>query len=80
MAEEGVFVFHAGTAKSPDGKLVTAGGRVLVVTARARGLSEALTRAVHGAEQVQFEGKHFRRDMGSKAMEILRERTGSGLS
>ena len=79
-AEDGVFVFHAGTARSADGKLVTAGGRVLVVTARARGLSEALARAVRGAEKVRFEGRHFRRDLGSKALEILRERTGSGLS
>ena len=79
-AEDGVFAFHAGTAKSADGKLVTAGGRILVVAARARGLSEALARAVAAAEKVRFDGKHFRRDMGTKAMEILRERTGSGLS
>ncbi|MBK6405923.1 MAG: hypothetical protein IPF66_13250 [Holophagales bacterium] len=79
-AEDGVFAFHAGTAKAADGKLVTAGGRVLVVAARARGLSEALARAVGAAEKIRFDGKYFRRDMGTKAMEILRERTGSGLS
>jgi phosphoribosylamine--glycine ligase len=79
-AEDGVFVFHAGTAKSADGKLVTAGGRILVVSARARGLSEALSRAVKASDKIRFEGKFFRRDMGTKAMEILRERTGSGLS
>jgi len=78
-SEEGVFVFHAGTAKAPDGRFLTAGGRVLVVSARARGLSEALARAVRGAEKIRFDGKYFRRDMGTKAMEILRERTGSGL-
>jgi phosphoribosylamine--glycine ligase len=79
-AEDGVFAFHAGTARSADGSVVTAGGRVLVVAARARGLSQALARAVAAAEKVRFDGKHFRRDMGTKAMEILRERTGSGLS
>ena len=80
LAEEGVFVFHSGTAKGPDGSLVTAGGRVLGVCARARGLSEALRRAVRASETIRFDGKHFRRDIGGKATEILRERTGSGLS
>jgi phosphoribosylamine--glycine ligase len=79
-SEDGIFVFHAGTARSAEGKLVTAGGRVLVVAARARGLSQALARAAQAAEKVRFEGVYFRRDMGTKAMEILRERTGSGLS
>lgn len=79
-SEDGVFVFHAGTARSPEGRLVTAGGRVLVVSARARGLSEALARAVGAADKIRFDGKYFRRDMGTKALEILRERTGSGLS
>jgi phosphoribosylamine--glycine ligase len=78
-AEEGVFVFHSGTARS-DGKLVTAGGRVLNVCARARALSEALSRARHAAELITYEGKHFRSDVGWKALEILRERTGSGLA
>jgi len=78
--EDGVFVFHAGTAKSPDGGYVTAGGRVLDVCARGRGLSEAFRRAHEAAERIKFEGKHMRRDIGAKAIEILRERTGSGLS
>jgi phosphoribosylamine--glycine ligase len=78
--EDGVFVFHAGTAKTPDGGYVTAGGRVLDVCARGRGLSEALRRAHEAAERIKFEGKHLRRDIGAKAIEILRERTGSGLS
>ncbi|HKC23103.1 MAG TPA: phosphoribosylamine--glycine ligase [Thermoanaerobaculia bacterium] len=78
--EDGVFVFHAGTAKGADGGYVTAGGRVLNVCARAKGLSEALRKARDAAELIQFEGKHYRRDIGTKAIEILRERTGSGLS
>lgn len=79
-AEEGVFVFHSGTARSSDGRLVTAGGRVLSVCARARGLSEALRRAKLAAEKIKYDGKHYRRDIGAKPLEILRERTGSGLS
>jgi phosphoribosylamine--glycine ligase len=76
-SQEGVFVFHAGTAKAPDGSLVTAGGRVLNVCARGRGLSQALQAAREAAEKVRFEGKHFRRDLGRKPMEILMERSGS---
>jgi phosphoribosylamine--glycine ligase len=79
-AEDGVFVFHAGTAKAPDGGYVTAGGRVLDVCARAKGLSEALRKAQAAAAKIEFEGKHWRRDIGAKAIEILRERTGSGLT
>ena len=75
--EEGVFVFHGGTATSPDGQLVTAGGRVLSVCARSRGLSQALKKARNAAEKIHFDGMHFRRDIGKKAMEILMERSGS---
>ncbi|HQQ76703.1 MAG TPA: phosphoribosylamine--glycine ligase [Thermoanaerobaculia bacterium] len=75
--EEGVFVFHGGTATTPDGQLVTAGGRVLNVCARSRGLSQALKKAREACEKIHFDGRHFRRDIGKKAMEILMERSGS---
>ena len=80
QAEEGVFVFHSGTAWTADGQLVTAGGRVLGVSARAKGLSEAIRKARLAADKISFEGKHNRTDIGARAMEILLERTGSGLS
>ncbi len=79
-SSDGIVVFHSGTARSVDGRLLTAGGRVLNVCSRARGLSHALQNAYQAAERIQFEGKHFRRDIGTKAMEILLERTGSGLA
>jgi phosphoribosylamine--glycine ligase len=78
-AMEGVFVFHAGTARTPDGRLVTSGGRVLDVCARARGLSQVLATAKQAAGKVRFEGAHFRRDIGHKALGILMERSGSML-
>ena len=59
-----VEVFHAGTAREGD-QLVTAGGRVFVVTATAPTMTEAAARAYEGAEAIQFEGKHMRRDIGS---------------
>jgi len=78
-AMDGVFVFHAGTAHGPDGRLVTSGGRVLNVCARGRGLSQALATAKQAAGKIRFDGAHFRRDIGHKALEILMERSGSML-
>jgi len=60
----GVEIFHGHTEQVGD-QLVTAGGRVMVVTATAPSLSEATARAYEAAERIQFEGKHFRRDIGS---------------
>ena len=61
---EGVVVHHAGTAER-DGALVTAGGRVLAVTATGATAAEARARAYAGAEAIHFEGKHYRRDIGA---------------
>jgi len=64
-AEEGVVVFHAGTAIDPaTNQLVTAGGRVLAVTAVASGLPEAAEMSRNHAERVSFKGKQLRRDIG----------------
>jgi phosphoribosylamine--glycine ligase len=63
----GVQVFHAGTALR-DGQVVSAGGRVLSVTARGSTLSEAHARAYQAAELIQFEGRQFRRDIGARAL------------
>ncbi|MDD7563815.1 MAG: phosphoribosylamine--glycine ligase [Alloprevotella sp.] len=57
-------VFHAGTAMA-DGRLVTAGGRVMACSAYGRDKAEALAAAMKGAETVAFEGKYFRRDIGA---------------
>jgi phosphoribosylamine--glycine ligase len=64
---EGVRVFHAGTAER-DGKLVTAGGRVLGVTAVADDLATAVARAYAAVGDIHFEGMHFRRDIGRRAL------------
>ena len=58
-----VELFHSGTGRDGD-RLVTAGGRVLVVTATAPTMAEAAARAYGAADTVQFEGKHMRRDIG----------------
>jgi phosphoribosylamine--glycine ligase len=56
-------VFHAGT-KVLDGKVVSNGGRVIAVTSLDIDKEEALRRSNQYAEQIQFEGKYFRRDIG----------------
>lgn len=61
---EGSVVFHAGTARNDKGELVTSGGRVIAVSAYGTDKAEALARAMAGAEQIQFEKKYFRRDIG----------------
>ncbi|HTY42961.1 MAG TPA: phosphoribosylamine--glycine ligase [Thermoanaerobaculia bacterium] len=60
----GVEVFHAGTARDGD-RLVTAGGRVLVVTATAASMTEAAARAYDAADRIHFEGKQLRRDIAA---------------
>jgi phosphoribosylamine---glycine ligase len=60
----GVRLFHAGTARDRSGRLVTAGGRVLTVTAVADDIETARARSAAVAESIDFAGKHFRRDIG----------------
>jgi phosphoribosylamine--glycine ligase len=68
----GVTVFHAGTALDDDGRVVTAGGRVLAVTGVGPNLHEARDRAYGGVEQIRFEGMRYRRDIASEAAEVGR--------
>lgn len=60
---EGSVVFHAGTAMK-DGQLVTAGGRVIAVSSYGKDKAEALAKSMKGAEQIQYQGKYYRRDIG----------------
>lgn len=59
---EGVVVHHAGTAEK-DGAVVTAGGRVLAVTATGSSLAEARSRAYEAAASIHFDGMHYRHDI-----------------
>ncbi len=61
------WVFHAGTDER-NGRLVTSGGRVLGVTARAAGIAEAIAGAYRAVECIQWPGRHFRRDIGRLAL------------
>lgn len=67
-ALDGVTVFHAGTKVTGQGQVVTAGGRVLNVTGTGPSLIAALKRAYAGVGLIKFEGRHYRRDIGAKAV------------
>ncbi len=59
-------VFHAGTRRDDAGRLVTAGGRVLGVTAHGADLQAARARAYGAIDGIHFDGMHFRRDIGMR--------------
>jgi phosphoribosylamine--glycine ligase len=63
----GVNIFHAGTARSPEGDWLTASGRVLGVTSKAPVLEEALARCYASISEIKWEGMQFRRDIGQFA-------------
>lgn len=63
----GVQVFHAGTSLD-DGELVTSGGRVLGVTARAPELSSAVDRAYQALGNIRFDGIYYRKDIATRAL------------
>lgn len=67
---DGVTVYHAGT-KLQDGKLVTAGGRVLGITALGNDLKDALAKSYAAVEKIHFDGAHYRKDIGAKALKAL---------
>ena len=69
-AMEGVTVFHAGTRKK-DGTFLTAGGRVLTVTAIGDDFVQARDRAYRGVAAVTWEGEHHRSDIAKRALEPL---------
>jgi phosphoribosylamine--glycine ligase len=64
---EELFVFHAGTALHDD-EFVTNGGRVLGVTALGTTVREAIERAYRGVAAIAWDGVHYRRDIGAKAL------------
>ena len=69
---EDVSVYHAGT-KMEDGKLLTAGGRVLGVTALANNLPGAMKKAYEAAGKIHFDNMHYRRDIGRRALSMRGE-------
>ena len=65
---EGVYLFHAGTAKGADGVLKTSGGRVIAATATGQTLKDAVAKAYKGVSLIQFEGMQYRKDIAYRAL------------
>ena len=70
--DEDVVLCHAGTALK-DGKLVTSGGRVLGVCAKGADVEEARKKAYASAEKISFEGMYYRKDIGIKYRDVVKE-------
>ena len=70
--DDGIILCHAGT-KMKDGKLVTDGGRVLGVCAKGETIEAARTKAYKNVEKIQFDGMHYRTDIGIKYRDIEKE-------
>lgn len=68
-AIEDVVVFHAGTKKDGD-RIVTAGGRVLGVTALGKDIPGAIERAYQAVSAIKWDGAHYRKDIGAKAIKL----------
>jgi phosphoribosylamine--glycine ligase len=66
--QEGVLVFHSGTAMK-NGTFVTDGGRVLGVTGVGPAVAAAIDKAYKGAREIRFDGAHYRKDIGARALE-----------
>ena len=64
-----VIVFHAGTRRGDDGRLLTSGGRVLAVTGLAPTVAMAAEKSRAAAERIHFEGRYFRRDIAHREVE-----------
>ena len=67
-ARENVMVFHSGTSQK-NGKIVTDGGRVLGVTGLGPVVAAAIDNAYAAVRDINFEGAHYRRDIGARALE-----------
>jgi phosphoribosylamine--glycine ligase len=61
-----IVAFHAGTAREPDGQLVTTGGRVLTLVARGATVAEARAHVYANINRVYFEGARWRSDIGAR--------------
>lgn len=70
IKDEDVIIFHAGT-ELKDGKFITTGGRVLNVCAWGNSLKEAKEKAYKAVEKVHFEGMHYRKDIGDRALKFF---------
>ena len=63
-------IFHAGTKLNDNQKLITSGGRVLVITSLGNNLEESLALSNKNAEKIQFDKKYYRHDIGKDLLKL----------
>lgn len=63
--------FHAGTARDAEGRLVTSGGRVIAFSSLGNTVEEALARSFKAVDEVSFDGKYFRHDIGADLLKLM---------
>lgn len=61
-------LFHAGTQRTADGRLLTSGGRVIAATSYGDSIADALAKSYNAVDDICFDGKYFRRDIGRDLM------------
>ena len=61
-------LFHAGTRRDADGRLLTSGGRVIAATSYGKDIADALDKSYRAVEAINYDGKYFRRDIGRDLM------------
>ena len=66
--DESVVVFHAGTKRLDDGRIVTDGGRILGVTGLGNTIAQAIETTYAAVEKIHFDRAHYRKDIGAKAL------------
>ena len=66
-AMKDIFVFHAGTTRE-DSKVFTSGGRVLGITGFGKDIRSAKENVYNALSKIRFEGMHYRRDIGDRAI------------
>lgn len=74
---EDSYIFHAGTSKQDDGKIITAGGRVIAASAVASTLRSAVDKAYQAVETIKFHERYFRKDIAHRAFKAT---TSSGIT
>lgn len=70
LDSEQSILFHAGTKRDAEGRLVTSGGRVIAATSYGDSIADALAKSYKAVESINFDGKYFRRDIGRDLMSL----------
>ncbi len=71
--DDDTLVFHCGTKRDGEGRLLTNGGRVICTTALASSLPEALLKSYNRSQTIEWNGKYYRRDIGQDLLKLMQE-------